>query len=153
MPDAGFQITGIEECQELLEKAPKNIVMLGYGRAANAAINVIAAELVTKTPIRVSESEGNLSGGDLVKHLVTDVTVDADSRGVTAAVGFGSQGQVANWLEYGHRMVTHAGKQVGDVPAQPFVRPAFDASADAAIEAFAVSLEGTLAVEYESKVA
>jgi hypothetical protein len=45
-------------------------------------------------------------------------------------VGFGKEGHKAMWVELGHRMVTHKPdlKEIGKVPAHPFMRPGFDAS-------------------------
>jgi HK97 gp10 family phage protein len=131
------KITGIAEVQKMLAEAPKNIVMLGFGRALNAGINVIAAAVAERVPVKE---------GELAAALVTEVVVDANARGGIASVGFGKMGHRANWVEYGHRMVTHkpGKKQVGDVPAHPFMRPAADASADAAIDAFAETLAATL---------
>jgi HK97 gp10 family phage protein len=139
-------ISGLDEAIELLDKAPKNIVMLGYARAARAAMNVVAAGLAVKTPIQKGAAK---SSGDLAKALKIDVTVDSSARGVAAYVGFaGEQATVAYALEYGHTIVTHEGKRLGEAPAHPFMRPAFDGSADAAVEAFADSLAETLKEAY-----
>ena len=139
---ADINISGIDEVLELLDQAPKNIVMLGYGRAARAAMDVIGAAVVERTPIGTGDT-----AGDLVRALFIDVTVDENALGVDASVGFGGkQGHVANEVEYGHVMVTHLPDKrvVGHVPAHPFMRPAFDASADQALDAFTTSLEATL---------
>ena len=143
-PGVEFKITGFEETLRLLEDAPKQIVLLGYGRAARAGINVVAAELARRTPVRT---------GKLVKSLKTAVKVyaeNADSQnisaiGVKASVGFsGKEATVANALEYGRSVVTRSGRVTGFVHAYPFMRPAFDASADAAVDAFASELESAL---------
>ena len=54
------------------------------------------------------------------------------------------------WVEYGHAMVGHrpGKKDLGTIPPHPFMRPGFDASADAAVDAFAESLAATLRQEY-----
>ena len=141
MAGAKIVVTGIEETQQLLADAPKNVVMLGYGRASNAAMNVLAEALISRTPVK---------HGDLARALVINVSVDANSKGSFGQVGFGKQGLVAYWLEYGHRIVTHkpGKKEVGEVSAQPFMRPAFDSSADAAIDAFCAALEASLKQAY-----
>lgn len=151
-------ITGMEECLELLDSAPRNIVMLGYGRAARAAIDVVAAELVRRTPIQQAASKKKGRTGKawhdktraaLVNSLKVEVAVDAGARGVSAYVGFaGEQATVANALEYGHAMVTHDGETIGQEQPHPFMRAAFDASADAAVEAFTDSLADTLKEVY-----
>ena len=46
-------------------------------------------------------------------------------------------GFVALWLEYGHAIVTHAGRDTGKkVAPSPFMRRAFDSAAERALEAF-----------------
>jgi len=155
-----MKIEGIEETLQLLQTAPKNIVMLGYARAARAGINVIARELVKRTPIAVAENKKlgrkgkawhDRSRGALVRSLRIKVAVDSSARGVVADVGFpGEQATVADALEFGHMQTTHypEHKDVRPIPAKPFMRPAFDASAEEAIEAFATSLEATLKEAY-----
>ena len=146
-----MNVVGLREVQKMLDEAPKNIVLLGYGRALTAGINILAGALISKTRVRT---------GALAQALVVEVTVDSDARGGEAAVGFGDQGRTANWLEYGHRIVKKGGFYIdsrgrrrkgtvtGQVPAYPFVRPAFDTSGDAAIEAFADTLASTLKSAY-----
>jgi len=128
MPAKLITISGVEETLDLLTSAPKNIVMLGYGRAARAAMNVVARELVARTPIeqaaskkkgRTGKAWHDKSRAKLVSSVKIDVTVDSGGNGVAASVGFaGEQATVANALEYGHAMVTHgrltyAGGQFG----------------------------------------
>jgi len=147
-------ISGIEETLDLLDSAPRNIVMLGYGRAARAAMNVIGRALLARTPIEQAASKKKGRAGKawhdksraaLARSMRIDVTVDSGGNGVSASVGFaGEQATVANALEYGHAMVTHAGETIGQEKPHPFMRPAFDASADAALEAFTESLADTL---------
>ena len=143
MSTAGMVVTGLNECVHMMEDAPKNVVALGYARALNAAMFVVAEAVISRTPVK---------HGDLAKALVINVKVDAPSsaKGGVAALGFGKQDHVAMWLEYGHTMVGHkpGKKYLGDIPPRPFMRPGFDASADAAVDAFAESLAATLRQEY-----
>jgi hypothetical protein len=60
-------------------------------------------------------------------------------------------GYIANFLEYGHAMVSHKGKPIsgpktpgGFVPADPRMRPAFDQQKERAIDAFTDSVHSTL---------
>ena len=142
MTGVGMQVTGLDECIEMMEDAPKNIVMLGYGRALTAAMYVVAEAVVSRAPVET---------GEMVKGLVVEVKVDSSARGGIAEMGFGKQGHVAMWVEYGHHMVGHkpGKKYLGfDVQPHPFMRPSFDASADQAVEAFAASLSNTLKLAY-----
>lgn len=164
-----FKIEGIEETVAMLETAPKNIVARGYLKALSAAGNVIADAVEVRTPRKLEDTGGNsLDLGELRESLMVDVQLDSGFRGGSVDVGFGKNGRVALWVEYGHRIVMHGvtsadrrngykGKLLlrvnpesfdSNVPAYPFMRPAFDASADAAIEAFSNSIQQTVAEEF-----
>ena len=143
MSTAGITVTGLNECVQMMEDAPGNIVALGYARATNAAMNVVAEAVISRTPVE---------HGDLAKALVINVKVDPppSAKGGAAELGFGKQDHIAMWVEYGHAMVGHrpGKKDLGTIPPHPFMRPGFDASADAAVDAFAESLAATLRQEY-----
>lgn len=151
------RITGIEEVCAFFDAAPKNIVKVAFGKALTAAAVPIVESLESRIPSRNNlfdeESfrslEGTAESGTLKDALVTDVALSQDGKGGVASIGFGKMGHVANWVEYGHHLVGHApGKrQLGEVRPHPFMRPAADSSADAAIEAFAGSIEETMRAE------
>lgn len=158
-------ITGIEEVQAFLSEAPKVLIAQGYLKALQAGSDVIRAELDPRIPIRESDlvtvaMKGERHPGDLKRALMVEITLDAKYRGGEANVGFGNQGFVARMVEYGHRLVgrkpkgmsrkrfREEGKAYGQVPPHPFMRPAADASADAAIAAVAKSLEETVKQNY-----
>ncbi len=82
--------------------------------------------------------------GSLRADLSTTVEVNPESLSGSAKTGFGIKGFVARMVEYGHREVTHAGKEVGSVKSHPFMRTAAEASAAGAIEAFEESLADSL---------
>jgi hypothetical protein len=133
-------VLGLQEALQLLTDAPLNVSLLGFSRAGRAAINVVAAGLVERTPI----GEG-ATRGDLVRSLKVGVTVDTAARGVTAYTGFdGEQGAIAYAVEYGHELLSHEFKLIGQVPEHPFIRPTFDATADAAVQVFADTLTSEL---------
>ena len=146
-----IKVTGITEVQKMLAEAPKSVVARGFLKALDAGAKVFEQELEIRTPVLVSAlmtvaEKGKHHPGDLRRALMSLVTLDSQFRGGEAAVGYGKQGFIANFVEYGHRMVTHkpGKKHIGQVPAHPFMRPTFDAKADAALDAFAESLIGTL---------
>jgi hypothetical protein len=151
-------ITGLEATQAMLRDAPRHIVASGFAKAGRAAATVFEVELEMRTPVRSEElfndetfsTFRNETGGDLKAALMSVVELDAEFRGVHVSVGFGKQGHVANWVEFGHRMMTHkpGSREVGFVPAHPFMRPAFEAGGDRAIDAFATTLAGTVRAEY-----
>lgn len=130
-------ISGIDEVQRLLDTAAPRIVKHAFAKALAAAAVPIVKELQIRTPVE---------HGDLRRAITTKIAVSGDSEGGEAIVGFGRQSHKALWLEFGHRMVTHKPRkaQVGQVPARPFIRPAFDASANKSVEAFTQSMTESL---------
>jgi len=130
-------ISGIEETCAMLDKAPRNIVKAAYARALTAAAVPVVEALEARTPVE---------HGDLKAAVVTDVAIDAVGKGGFASIGFGKEGHVANFVEYGHRMVTHKPNKrtVGAVIAHPFMRPAAAASAEAAVDAFCESVRESM---------
>ena len=100
MSTAGITVTGLNECVQMMEDAPGNIVALGYARATNAAMNVVAEAVISRTPVE---------HGDLAKALVINVKVapPPSAKGGVAELGFGKQDHIAMWVEYGHAMVGH----------------------------------------------
>jgi HK97 gp10 family phage protein len=142
-------VTGLGEVQRALAEAPRLIVANAYLKALQAAANVIEQEVAIRTPER-DEGSRNEDDAHLIDGLMTAVELDSQFRGGVAMVGFGKQGHKAMWVEFGHRMVGHkpGKKQLGQVAARPFMRPAADASANKAIEAFADSLAESLKAGY-----
>jgi HK97 gp10 family phage protein len=133
-------ISGIEEVCEGLTTAPSRIVKHGFAKALTAAAVPIVEALEARTPIET---------GDLKKHVMTEITVNADSTGGRSKVGFGRFGYIARFVEFGHRSIAHKnGKDskavLGEVQAHPFMRPAASTSAESAIEAFSESLGDSL---------
>jgi hypothetical protein len=153
-------VEGLTETIALLQKAPKDIVARGFFKAAQAGANIIADVLESNTPIKEEDTGGLLERGELRELLMISIEVDSQFRGVSADIGFGPRGgRVANFLEYGHRILPHAPPKprnsqaylsavMGDVAPNPFMRKSFDASAEAAIDAFTESLKMTLAEEF-----
>lgn len=142
-----LRISGLAQVQQRLKDAPSLLVAKAHYKALDRAAGVIAAEVEARTP----EGEEGL----LKENVITNVVVDPKSRGGTAAVGFSSATSevtgkpadvIALWVEYGHEHVSRSGKLLGQVQAHPFMRPAFDASADQAIKVFADTLIDSLSV-------
>lgn len=83
----------------------------------------------------------------------------ADREGyITAEIGPRKHAQVAWWVEFGHRLVKGGyskllvggrhrggGSLIGDVPAHPFLRPAYEASWRKSLEEFRAELKRRLA--------
>lgn len=133
----GITVRGIPEVQRNLESFPRLLVLNCFQVALSRAIAVIEEEVRTRTP----ESDYSTSSeeyGHLLDNLMSEVTIDTQGRGGFARVSFGKKSYVALFIEYGHRMVTHGGKDTGKfVQANPFMRQAFEAAADKAFDVFA----------------
>ena len=161
---SGYTITGLRETLDMLENLPKNIVLGGFSKALHAAGSIMEAEVEKRTPIRLEIDGGDLvvSGGALKSDVYHEVTLDSNYRGGVAIVSFRKYSHIANWVEYGHRMIGHKpGKRQlsgprtpdGMVRPNPFIRPAFEASKDRAIDAFARSIAETVHNYWASGIA
>lgn len=142
-----INITGLEEVQRRLREAPKILVAQTFVKAFDRAAGVIAAEVAAHAP----EGEEEL----LKENIVTEVTLDSNMRGGVAKIGYrstisertgASADMIALWVEFGHRHVSKSGKEVGHVPAHPFMRPAAQTSATRAIEIFGETVIDSLSV-------
>ena len=133
-----LRITGLEEVQRRLSDLSREIVSGAFPVALERASAVIADEVRTRTP------EG--AEGLLKRSVRVQTEVDTTRQRGGAVIGFTSQAgdngipqdHIAEWVEYGHRLVGHKpGKaDLGKVAMHPFMRPAFSVSADKAIDAF-----------------
>jgi HK97 gp10 family phage protein len=151
-------VTGVEEVKQFLAEAPKTLVATGFLRALQAGGEVIRAAVEARTPVGGEKlwneetfSEIATTGGALIQGLTMDVNLDSNFQGGIARIGFTrEQAHVANWVEFGHRMVGHKPKKklLGQVEPHPFMRPALAESANAAIEAFGESMLETIRSEY-----
>jgi hypothetical protein len=132
-------VIGLDDAKRDLLALPGAIVRDLFPDALKAGGDVIERELAVRTP------EGDVSTstkeyGPLRDDLDTEIKIDEQRLTGSAKVGFARKGFVARMVEFGHREVTHNGKQVGEVKAHPFMRTAAETAADGAVEAFADSL-------------
>lgn len=133
----GVQIEGLDQVMQRLGDLPALLVAQGFAEALDRAGGVIAAEVEVWAPEREYD--------ELIENIVVNVEVDP-SKGGSVAIGFrsviGEKGKpvdlIAYWVERGHLMVSHAGgpTKIDHVPRHPFMEPAFEASAQRAIEVF-----------------
>jgi HK97 gp10 family phage protein len=145
--DRLFTIEGADEVVKLLQSAPRVVVATGFLKALQAGAKPIVDQLEARTPER-DEGERNEETPHLKDNITVDIQLDSQFRGGFADIGFGKLGYIANFVEYGHRMLTHDEKEIGKIEPKPFMRPAAEAAAEAAIDAFAdaltTELSGTL---------
>jgi hypothetical protein len=134
----------------------------GQRRAVLAGARVIGEAMVERTHVLAGKKKGSdsLEPGELKENIkVRALRDEGQWMGLAGPSGAaGKYGKVAYDVEYGHRMVTGGESRMGadgkfhgegtaleeDVPAYPFLRPAFEASTMPALAAMAESLSGTL---------
>jgi len=130
MSDELIEITGIDEVCRALTAAPRAAVPGALLKGLKASGQVLQDAIAARVPVKV---------GELKADLGMTITLDSDFRGGVVEVGFsGQQGHVARFVEMGHKMIGHKPdkKDLGEVDAHPFMRPAADMVAEAAIDAF-----------------
>jgi HK97 gp10 family phage protein len=111
-------------------------------KALRAGAAIEQAAITERAPEKVGTG-GILPDGALASDIGTRMSRDDDSN-LIAIVGPGKYTRrVADWVEYGHRIVTGGylrqlpngktrghGTETGTVEPHPFIRPAFEASQD-----------------------
>jgi|GEM_PF-2861241 len=146
-------ITGLAEVQRLFAESPSILVDKVLYQALDRAAGVIAAEVEARCPETPLASNQNLR-----EAVIVVVDVNHQKKGGTGTVGFKStisdrtglpMDAIASLVEFGHEMLTHDKKApkhgLTHVPPHPFMRPAFDATGDRAIEVFQENLVDGLA--------
>jgi HK97 gp10 family phage protein len=144
------EVAGVSEITakfEALREATRGDMV---SMAVRKASGVIAKEMRTLAPIldqRTAKSTAQDPGA--LKRSIR-VSVGKPQDGVVEAwIGPNSKvAHVAYWVEMGHRLVkggySHVtpkgfrgpGREIGDVPQHPFLRPAFEVSVQPALAAF-----------------
>lgn len=106
-------------------------------REAIAAGGAVLADAVKeRVPVRT---------GLLRESVETGVEISSQGNSGIASVAFGiEEGKIASLVEFGHHEVTRSHLDAGNVPAHPFLRPAFDESAIHAAEAAISVLVGSI---------
>jgi HK97 gp10 family phage protein len=142
-----------------MERVRQRVAIEGARKAVVAGAKVIAAAMVDHTPVQVERLAGSdsLDPGELKANIKVRAKTAQDGSQYALVGPTGKSGavsHVAHLVEYGHRIVTGgksqlgvAGKFIGsgtahekDVPAHPFLRPAFEESAHEAADVVAMTL-------------
>jgi HK97 gp10 family phage protein len=153
MPGAIVTFEGFEDLdgklQDLISEKGEQILRKGL----RAGGEIIQAAVIEAAPVRTDPWTGpskndawNLPPGALKSDIGLRVTGSQKDGGLFAIIGPGRFSRnVAEWVEFGHRIVTggrHSnwgrrgkGRVMGQVPAHPFIRPAFEMSEGEAIAA------------------
>lgn len=145
MPDDEFtcDISGLNELDAKVAGIIDKLKRQQLRNAVAAGAFVFRDAIEDFAPERVADGHGGnaLPPGALKADIHVVLENHRDDRGVTGHAGPGvNTGYVANWLENGHRIVTHKGKAVGTATPHPFLRPAADSAAQAALDAFTAQL-------------
>jgi HK97 gp10 family phage protein len=152
-----IEVKGLEELKSKLDQLSTKEADAAIRKALRAGAAIEQAAIAERAPVKV-DTGGTLPEGALKSDIVVKMTRDGQGN-IAAIVGPDKlTSHVARWVEYGHRLVRDgysrvlangktkgSGKQVGNVPAHPFIRPAFEATADEVAQTIA----STLAAEIE----
>ena len=131
-------VLNLDEVKQSLLDMPAEIVRDSFVDALRAGAGVVESELRARTPLGADDKEQ--------EHLrdAIETKVSVDTLDGSAETGFGDLGYRAVFVEYGHRIVTHGGKEAGFVRAHPFIRPAAESATEGAVEAFEESIQSSL---------
>jgi HK97 gp10 family phage protein len=150
-----IELTGMKEMLAKMTEIREYVRTEGARKAVSAGGKVMKVAMVEKTPVLIERNVGSssLEPGEIKRSIRVRVRMEDDEA--VALIGptgkDGEPARAAHLVEYGHRMVVGgesrmdaAGIFVGpghalekDVPAHPFLRPAFEESAAGAMEAVA----------------
>lgn len=146
-------LTGVLDTQRVLAMVQEKMAKQGVRRAVRAGAEVISNAIEERAPVLNAKNQGSnaLEPGALKADI--GVRMKTEGGEPVAIIGPGSStAHVARFVEYGHRQVSGGYSKVlgngrvrgpgkvssKDVPAYPFIRPAFEASAEEARDVFAV---------------
>lgn len=149
MADMNITVDGVEELNKFLTDAPREIVASCFLKALKAGGDIIEQTLIYNTPVKEEDTGGILETGELQDSVFLRVELDSQLRGGRAVIGFRGAGPnaVANWIEYGHRIVGHKPRKEykgKNTTPNPFVRKTADQSAEPALSAFSASLSTSM---------
>ena len=124
-------VSGLAKLDRQLRDLPGSIQRKYLRQAARRAGAVVIKDAKKNLRSRVRKRTGNLLKS--FKQLPSSKWRTAGEnrrKGIIGTrVGFSQGGSHAHLIEYGHRIVTHAGVDTGGrVVAYPFLRPAIDAN-------------------------
>lgn len=110
------QITGFGELEDLLKSL------------ADQSIEVYEKELEKVASVIENNTKSNITDGPTgnLKSSVTLKKASGKKRVSYKISAGGAKAPHAHLVEFGHRIITKNGDVVGDVPAHPFLRKAFE---------------------------
>lgn len=160
------QVTGLHELDqklaELGDKAARKIVR----DALKDAGAVFEAAVRARAPVRSGAASGTALPPGALQNDIVSILGTTDDGGPTLPAVIVRPGRytrrAAEWVEYGHRQVKGGylkvlpsgkrrgpGREVGAVPAHPFIRPSYEAAREQAAQVCCTSL--ALGIEKAAK--
>ena len=150
-----IRMDGLKELDEaLLDKAPKQVRAIV--RPSLAAAGDWMAALIRQAAPR-NTSDHPHPAGELESNIESKVSISARNDEATVTVGPSENQFYAYFVEFGHRLVKGGysrvdsrgrtrgpGKEVGNVPPHPFMRPTFDTNAEGWLEKLVEELRARL---------
>lgn len=127
--DFSIEVEGLEETLAALDALEFDLAQRVIQPSLAAASVPVVQAVAERTPVL---------SGDLLEHLKVTIKMDKAEKGGTASIGFPGREAKAAWIENGHRIVGHEPdlKELGQTEPKPFVRPAYEESSQAAVDAF-----------------
>jgi HK97 gp10 family phage protein len=148
-----INIEGLSELDAKLADLGTKVAERCIRAALKAGAQIEQAAITERAPVKVGDG-GILPDGALKSDIVIKMKRDENGQ-IVAVVGPDSYtSHVANWVEYGHRMVTGGrntldkatgktkgpGKHIDEVPEHPFIRPAYEATREEVANAICTTL-------------
>lgn len=157
-----INVVNLADVQRFILQAPRMLVAKGFTKALAAASEVFESAVIGLCPVKAEATGGLIPQGELRATVTYSIKISNDFIGGRGTVGWGRNipKNLPLWVEVGHRLVVRGGSYLDNrgrlrkgthkatIPAHPFLNPAFEASVDAAIEAFADSLAGSIGELY-----
>ena len=149
-----LKMTGLEELRQRFAGLRQEVRSEISRQAVHEAAQVIQAAIVTHAPVLDSKTAESTAQQPGALKAGIEIQVRQDRDGFTRAV-IGPKDElshVAYWVEFGHFLVKGgylsmkrgrlggSGRRVGWVEHHPFIRPAADESANAAVERYAATM-------------
>ena len=149
--DYPIEVEGIDDVIAMLGQTEHLVETTALVTGLNVVGEFSAQAIEDATPVKdenvpTSEYSRRIAGGNsldkgLLKASVKfEIIVDSRNRGGYVEISHGRYSYVANYLEYGHRLVTHGIKAIrrviGFVKPYPFIRPTAERVAEESIYKF-----------------
>ncbi|HTF67029.1 MAG TPA: HK97-gp10 family putative phage morphogenesis protein [Edaphobacter sp.] len=160
MPDGiDIRIEGLADTKAMLENLSTQAAERAIRKALRAGSSIEEEAIRERAPVRPDLPSGTaLPPGALANDISSTIRKVDDDNFVSITQPGKLTRHVANWVEYGHRLVRggrssviksgkNAGKtrgpgsHVGEVKEHPFIRPAYEATAEQVAQAIATTLQ------------